>query len=315
MQQIAGQFTGSDRQRYTAAADTFRIPYWDFAASPPNSGPVLPDSVSSSADVQVNSPTGPRTIPNPLFQYSFHPLSTTDFPETPISLWSKTVRYPTDESPSAQSRNNLVEQQLQNNRLANRDRVYNLFTAYTNYTEFASKAWFPADGGNYDSIESVHDQIHGLVGNGGHMGYIDYSAFDPIFYLHHVMVDRIFAMWQALHPNSFVQAEVTQLGTFTDRAGSVEDLNTREGKIFLFLFFYFILFFGFPPIRTDFFFFFFFFFSSDPLPFRQWWSVLDVGRCSVRQELRLHLSRIGRLDRLDRSVTDQPSRRHQSIVR
>lgn len=55
---------------------------------------------------------------------------------------------------------------------------------------------------NYDSIESVHDQIHGLAGSGGHMSYIEYSAFDPIFFLHHAMIDRCFAMWQALNPNS-----------------------------------------------------------------------------------------------------------------
>ncbi len=71
-----------------------------------------------------------------------------------------------------------MEQQLRNNRRSYRDRLYNLFTAYTNYTEFASKAWFPNDGGNYDSVESVHDQIHGLVGNGGHMSYVSDSDVD-----------------------------------------------------------------------------------------------------------------------------------------
>jgi tyrosinase len=171
IQEIAGEFNGTDRARYTQAARNFRAPYWDWAAAPPNNGPVLPTSLSE-ARVEVNSPTGRRTINNPLYQYTFHPLSTTDFPDSPLSAWPSTLRYPSDSSPNAQSRNNLVEEQLRNNRLSYRDRIYNLFTAYNNYTEFSSKAWFPSDGGNYDSIESVHDQIHGLTGNGGHMGYV-----------------------------------------------------------------------------------------------------------------------------------------------
>ena len=102
-------------------------------------------------------------------------------------MWPSTLRYPTSSSdPNATSQNDLVSQQLDNNRLSYRNRLYNLFTAYPEYTNFSNKAWIPnGDGGNYDSIESVHDQIHGLVGSGGHMSRVEYSAFDPIFYLHH----------------------------------------------------------------------------------------------------------------------------------
>lgn len=102
-------------------------------------------------------------------------------------MWSSTLRYPTSSSdPNATSQNDLVAKQLDNNRLSFRNRLYNLFTAYPNYTNFSNKAWIAnGDGGNYDSIESVHDQIHGLVGSGGHMSIVDYSAFDPIFWLHH----------------------------------------------------------------------------------------------------------------------------------
>jgi tyrosinase len=34
------------------------------------------------------------------------------------------------------------------------------------------------------------------------MSIVTYAAFDPIFMLHHTMVDRIFAMWQKLNPDS-----------------------------------------------------------------------------------------------------------------
>jgi tyrosinase len=34
------------------------------------------------------------------------------------------------------------------------------------------------------------------------MTFLDYSGFDPLFWLHHVQVDRLFNMWQAINPTS-----------------------------------------------------------------------------------------------------------------
>ncbi|KAF3163079.1 hypothetical protein TWF788_001684 [Orbilia oligospora] len=50
---------------------------------------------------------------------------------------------------------------------------------------FSNKAWNGGNSGNQDSIESIHDLIHGLVGGQGHMAIVDTSAMDPIFWLHH----------------------------------------------------------------------------------------------------------------------------------
>lgn len=65
--------------------------------------------------------------------------------------------------------------------------------------------------------QMIHDAVHVAVGgDGGHMSYPDVSAFDPIFFLHHCNVDRLFAIWQALHPNSWIPDDgVDQEGTFT----------------------------------------------------------------------------------------------------
>jgi tyrosinase len=227
VQEIANEFSGADREKYVRAAATFRIPYWDWAAAPPGGQSVLPPSVGGSSTVSVTSPQGQRTIPNPLFQYTFHPLNTNELPDAPLSSWNSTLRYPTSNRADATSRNNLVAQQLDNSRLSIRDRIYNLFSNSRNYTEFSNKAWFPSDGGNYDSIESVHDQIHGLVGSGGHMSYVPYSAFDPIFWLHHAMVDRVFAIWQVLNPDSYVTPQSTAFGTYTIARDTIEDANTN----------------------------------------------------------------------------------------
>ena len=85
MQDVVGEFpAGSDRDRYSAAASTFRIPYWDWAAAPPSGQSVLPSSVGDSATVQVDAPNGTTTIKNPLFSYTFHPLDTKELPDGPV---------------------------------------------------------------------------------------------------------------------------------------------------------------------------------------------------------------------------------------
>jgi tyrosinase len=73
----------------------------------------------------------------------------------------------------------------------------------------------------------LHNAIHALVGsNGGTMLDQYVSAFDPIFWLHHANVDRIFALWQALWPDSYVTSQVNKGGTYTNSPGLVENIDT-----------------------------------------------------------------------------------------
>jgi tyrosinase len=48
-----------------------------------------------------------------------------------------------------------------------------------------------------DALEELHGQVH--VWTGGHMGAIPWSGFDPIFWAHHSMVDRLWRLWQMRH--------------------------------------------------------------------------------------------------------------------
>jgi len=48
-----------------------------------------------------------------------------------------------------------------------------------------------------DQLEDIHDGIHGWVG--GDMGVVAQAAFDPIFWAHHTMIDRIWYLWQLRH--------------------------------------------------------------------------------------------------------------------
>lgn len=52
-----------------------------------------------------------------------------------------------------------------------------------------------------DFSSQLEDQLHNLVHGwvGGAMGVVPIAAFDPIFYAHHTMVDRLWRLWQLRH--------------------------------------------------------------------------------------------------------------------
>jgi tyrosinase len=95
-----------------------------------------------------------------------------------------------------------------------REAFYRLLTI-DNFEDFATKRTTTADDEPRpnDSAEGLHDSMHVWcggesvrVGKGnnylnGHMSDPAVAAFDPIFWLHHCNIDRLFAMWQILHDN------------------------------------------------------------------------------------------------------------------
>jgi tyrosinase len=51
-------------------------------------------------------------------------------------------------------------------------------------------------------LEDVHGAIHGWVG--GQMAQIPWAAYDPLFWAHHTMIDRLWRLWQNRHPNPVI---------------------------------------------------------------------------------------------------------------
>jgi tyrosinase len=49
-------------------------------------------------------------------------------------------------------------------------------------------------------LEDLHNGVHVWVG--GTMGSIGTSAYDPLFWAHHTMIDRIWRLWQLRHPGA-----------------------------------------------------------------------------------------------------------------
>jgi tyrosinase len=55
-----------------------------------------------------------------------------------------------------------------------------------------------------NQLEDVHDNIHGWTGGnngsvGGDMSSVGTAAWDPIFWSHHCMIDRLWYLWQIRH--------------------------------------------------------------------------------------------------------------------
>ncbi|KAF4944169.1 hypothetical protein FGADI_12882 [Fusarium gaditjirri] len=95
------------------------------------------------------------------------------------------------------------------------DAVNRMFSKGYNSTwgQFASTKWIAEGKGcpktGYISLEYIHNNIHNLTGGSdyttgmGHMSDVPVAAFDPIFWLHHVQIDRLLAIWQCLNPKSW----------------------------------------------------------------------------------------------------------------
>ena len=161
-QSIATSYPWSQRGQYAAAATTLRIPYWDWAFNA-----TMPDIVSLPK-ITINTPTGSQSVSNPFYNYSFHPIPpASQFPSgDALSKYQSTVRYP---DANGNSQPGKVNQQLQANAEALRDMTYQLIASQSDYAPFSNTGYTDSRGNTYNSIENMHNGIHALVGNGGHV--------------------------------------------------------------------------------------------------------------------------------------------------
>ena len=184
VQEVAADMTVG-KSTYVAAAKTFRMPYWDWAA-PKQAGSVYPSIFKGSVQngvsyTTITHPGGKsEQIRNPLYAYNFHPLSASDLPNSPFSTWPSTLRYPTSKAQGATSRNDAVAAQMLQSQPSYSQRFMNILQVYWKFEHFGNEGWVPNQSGSYDSLESIHDQIHGLVGNGGHMGVVSAHSKTPL---------------------------------------------------------------------------------------------------------------------------------------
>lgn len=222
---IAQQYPIEQRSEYLIAAELLRIPYWDWAQRFE-----LPDVVTTPSLI-VNTPTGLRTVDNPLFLYRF-PIDMQAagyFPDFgQFSTLSYTARHYTQSTGSSQQD---ASASLLARSAASLSNIYELLVSRSNWTDFS--AYQIAGVLNPGvSLEGLHGTIHNAVGGlqgqtaFGHMTITQLSAFDPVFWLHHANVDRIVAIWQALHPDSFVEPVINTDGTYFQSPHTLDTENT-----------------------------------------------------------------------------------------
>ncbi|OAX83288.1 hypothetical protein ACJ72_02361 [Emergomyces africanus] len=145
------------------------------------------------------------------------------FPNDPLLKYRYTVRNPNEKG---ESQIDAIQKTLNANGALIRVNTYQLLASETNYTVFSTDSLRDHRGG-YNNLENIHGLIHVSVGgNAGHMTYTPWSAYDPIFWLHHTNVDRVVALWQALHPESYVEPLVNSGGDFMKKPGTMEDDET-----------------------------------------------------------------------------------------
>jgi tyrosinase len=106
-------------------------------------------------------------------------------------------------------------------------RLYILFSSYHEFDSFSNKNYAISQNlSHLDSIEAVHDIVHIYGGSRGHMTYVPLSSFDPLFFLHHTMTDRLISMWQLLNPTAWMTPQISGETTYTALKGTMQNSNT-----------------------------------------------------------------------------------------
>jgi tyrosinase len=76
-----------------------------------------------------------------------------------------------------------------------------------------------------DLDQNLHGNIHVLVGDTQNMGTIPWAAEDPIFWLHHCNIDRLWASWNA---GGRMNPSLSQTFTFADENGQRVDAKIED---------------------------------------------------------------------------------------
>ncbi|PMB70012.1 Tyrosinase [Beauveria bassiana] len=199
---LAAQYPDNLRSIYQRAAEDLRAPYWDWALEPWLPSVVLPETIEVKAATKTG--TVAKKIDNPLYTYRFSKeVMQGKYGEFDTYNRMYRCQNPQDANQKLYSRNY-------------KSWVYDVFSRAKSFSEFATTA------SKGSSIEAVHNAIHWDAGCGGQFMDSQYSAFEPLFMLHHSNVDRLWAYWQAIYPEA---------STFNGRYQCLSRFNTLSGTM------------------------------------------------------------------------------------
>ncbi|KAJ2972402.1 hypothetical protein NQ176_g7180 [Zarea fungicola] len=204
---LAAGYPDQYRAVYEQAADHLRAPYWDWALEPWLPQSVLPETITINAASKTGIAS--KTIDNPLFTYKF----------TSEVMQGKFGEFNTYDRMYRCSNPNSANQNLYSRNY--KSWLYDTFTRAKSFSEFATTA------SSGSSLEGIHNTIHWDAGCGGQFMDSQYSAFEPLFMLHHSNVDRLWAYWQAMHPEaSTFNGRYQCLSRFSTLGGTLTSLDS-----------------------------------------------------------------------------------------
>ncbi|KAL3427941.1 tyrosinase [Phlyctema vagabunda] len=246
----AETFAQEDQEEMIHAAETFRLPYWDWAMRKPDwrrpndlnrYGPNVP-FILTVPKVEVKTKTGVSEVDNPMWKFTLPPNGNkTTFGDYGIQRYNN-LPFPaakaTSKHPSTSNSRDkdfvsawvngdkqnvdLITGELRGSQAVDSntlpEAVYRLFLEenFPTFNSFAADGFRPGQSpAEYSSLESIHGAIHVFTGGSGQMSSVPVAAFgtsmspvsliDPIFWMHHCNVDRLFALWQDLYPKKYVE--------------------------------------------------------------------------------------------------------------
>ncbi|GAB2920164.1 tyrosinase family protein [Paraburkholderia jirisanensis] len=164
---------------------SWALPYWNYFGGPQGSHAQMPPAFAQK--------TLPDNTPNPLFVTMRYGPDADGNIYVPTDLWAET--HPNDPN---WSYGDVTQTCLTNNIFTGSDSV-------TPLPGFGGpQSGFSHNGGPHGNIESnPHDLVHVYTGgqitdtNYGLMADPGTAGLDPIFYLHHCNIDRMWASWNA----------------------------------------------------------------------------------------------------------------------
>ncbi|KAG8922347.1 hypothetical protein FRC00_007549, partial [Tulasnella sp. 408] len=238
----AAKFT-VDRAEWLRLAEDFRLPFWDWGlnALPPKEF----YDVDNAVEVTIIDYDGATTpVKNPLLSYSFKAGHAPPPPGeegilAQLGELPSTIRHPTlPLDKSSKSQVDRLKLKLTTLFKTTPGNLSRLLLTVNRWYPFSTTMVEPTAGfdgrSSTNSLESIHDSFHvGLGGPSGHMNQPAYAAFDPIFWLHHANVDRVLAMWQVIHYNSWILPAADGDETWTTRQGEMVDENTQLSPFWL----------------------------------------------------------------------------------
>ncbi|GFP57945.1 polyphenol oxidase 1 [Trichoderma asperellum] len=186
---IANGYPAQYRAQYQAAAASLRAPYWDWAAD----STVPPCTVPNTLKINVPSGSGIRTVDytNPLRTFYFpHIALSGSYGDFSGGGQDHTIRCPSPQENYPNTANANLQARPY------KGWIYDVLTNSQNFADFASTS------GPGINVEQIHNAIHWDGACGNQFLAPDYSGFDPLFFMHHSNVDRMWAFWEAIMPSS-----------------------------------------------------------------------------------------------------------------